>query len=1260
LERNQTKTGLNFSPFNRPRFAKRNLIFASALLLLLSFFSSYYFRQNPSIGGEVKKLQNYVLRQQKDFELLLRDSSLMGKLVRQQETLTEFKNIADKEYSFFLYAETLSDQGQLLFWNNQKVLPTVNDLSLTEGEFFQRLSNGYYVIIKRRVKLSDMSNYVVAYALIPVFYQYEAESNYLINSFAHDKSASKKIALSDTKTQHQVLTINRQHLFYVAQKPFSSLLTSDPITLLLRIAALLLLLAYLQFVAEMIIKNYSAVKASLFLASALILIRLLLYLFPSFFYLRQFHLFDPGIYGTNWLNRSLGDLLINTIFFCWVAVFVWQNMGPIKRLPSFLKGNRIYIAGVLALFFLILSTFELANIVRSLVSDSKISFSVTDFFSLDIYTIVGFVVLALMSLGYYYFTRILFRFIFPAFEKRTVFIYFIIAAVGLAYLSFQSGNSQVLFHIPVLLWLVIYTLLVSQEQFIINHFKVTMAGILFWIFIFSVSLATVILKENKKKEWIFRKTVAEKQHELTDPSQARTLKIALVYLDNDFLAANFNRFANAYTYRYLRDSIINDNLFASYKNAYTTKIFVFDSLNRSLYNEESRSYADLNDIYTMRSKPTGIPDLYYHETSFDNLTYITKRVIQRNGSFVGTFFIISTPKKYSSDGFFPELFKHSGDSDIENLPSYSFAIYYNNLLISASNKYPFRTSLTSHEIPKSEFERRANGDFDELWYKASNNKVVVIAKKRDSLIESITLFSYLFCAFLFMVGLMQLIAFLLNVFNVHGNIFSSLSIRSQVHGTIIFISILSFLIIGAATISFFISRYNRNNIDKLSRTSGIMVREMQKRIQDQSIFDDVLKIYDSLSNADLQKLIEEVSDIHDVDVNVYTLQGNLRVSSRPEYYNWGVLSTKIHPEAFYHLSRLREVQYVQEESMSSLSYQSMYAPVRDDKGEVYAYLNIPYFSSQLDLNQEISNFLVTIINLNAFIFLIAGVIALFITNKITRSFSIIGDKMKEVRLGKTNEEIEWNYKDEIGELVQQYNKMVRQLEQSAEALAKSEREGAWREMARQVAHEIKNPLTPMKLSIQYLQKAINNNQSNVKELTSNVANTLIEQIDHLSKIAADFSRFANIGNKNVEVLDLHQVLSSLVGLYSADPKVKLEWDKVQLPLKMKADKTHMNRLFTNLLTNAVDACANEEKCLIKIKEEANDGHVLIQVKDNGEGIPEETRSKIFVPNFTTKTSGTGLGLAMCKSIVEQAGGDIWFETETDKGTTFFVQLPLLK
>jgi signal transduction histidine kinase len=905
---------------------------------------------------------------------------------------------------------------------------------------------------------------------------------------------------------------------------------------------------------------------------------------------------------------------------------------------------------------LILSTFQFANIVRSLIADSSISFNVNDFFSLSIYTFIGFIVLALLSLTYYYFTRILFRFIFPAFEKRHILIYFIIAFTGLIFLTFRTGNSIVLFHIPVLTWLIIYTLLLSQEQFIINHFKVTMAGLLFWIFIFSISLSVIILQENKKKEWLFRKRLAEKYDEVTDPSKSRVLSIALTYLDNEFLSKNFQRFLNRSSSHHLRDSIINQKFFISYP----TKMYVFDSLHVGLFNDEPLSYAELNNIFTIRSKPTDIPDLYYHETSFNNLTYITRRNVNNDSVFLGTVFIISTPKKYNAETLYPEIFRQINQMGIENSPIYSYAIYNNKLLTTFSSKYSFQTTLTDNQIPNNEFERRINGDYDELWHKAANNKIIVVAKKQDSLIESLTLFSYLFCAFLFMVALLQIIALILNsAYNLQlSHLYSQLSIRSQVHGTIIFISVLSFIIIGAATISFFIVRYNRNNVDKLSRTSSIMVKEMQKRMTSQKTFDDVLNIYDSVSNYNLKKLIDEVADIHNVDVNVYDLQGNLQVTSRADVYKYGVLSNKIHPEAFYHLNRLRQVQYVQEEKMASLSYLSIYTPVRDETGHVYAYLNIPYFLSQFDLNQEISIFLVTIINLNAFIFLIAGVIALFITNKITRSFSIIGDKMKEIRLGKTNEEIVWNHKDEIGELVQQYNKMVRQLEESAEALAKSEREGAWREMARQVAHEIKNPLTPMKLSIQYLQKAINNNQPNVKELTSSVANTLVEQIDHLSKIAADFSRFANIGTRTLERFDLHQVIASLIDLYSSDPKVKLIWKKVQGGVTMEADRTHMNRLFTNLLTNAVDASSEKPKCIIEIKETLSDESILVSVKDNGEGIAPEMQSKIFVPNFTTKTSGTGLGLAMCKRIVEQAEGDIWFETEVGKGTTFFVQLPV--
>ena len=215
-------------------------------------------------------------------------------------------------------------------------------------------------------------------------------------------------------------------------------------------------------------------------------------------------------------------------------------------------------------------------------------------------------------------------------------------------------------------------------------------------------------------------------------------------------------------------------------------------------------------------------------------------------------------------------------------------------------------------------------------------------------------------------------------------------------------------------------------------------------------------------------------------------------------------------------------------------------------------------------------------------------------------------------------------------------------------------------MAKQVAHEIKNPLTPMKLSIQYLQKAIDNNSPQVKEMTANVAKTLIEQIDHLSKIASDFSQFANIGNQRNEVFDLHDVLYSLASLYDPMENVNFSWEPVNHKVILYADKTQLNRLFTNLMQNAIEAPENQHKRTIEVNEHVNGESITVSIRDNGGGIPVQTRDKIFMPNFTTKSSGTGLGLAMSKSIAEQSHGDIWFETTDGVGTTFFVRLPLYK
>ena len=367
----------------------------------------------------------------------------------------------------------------------------------------------------------------------------------------------------------------------------------------------------------------------------------------------------------------------------------------------------------------------------------------------------------------------------------------------------------------------------------------------------------------------------------------------------------------------------------------------------------------------------------------------------------------------------------------------------------------------------------------------------------------------------------------------------------------------------------------------------------------------------------------------------------------------------MHPEAYLQLHANKSIRYLQSENVGNFNYLSIYVPLVDAPGNNYAYLNIPYLNSQTELTQEISGFLATLINLNAFIFLVAGAIAFFLTNRIIQSFSLIGQKMQQVNLGKVNEVIEWNRKDEIGILVTEYNKMVHKLESSAEALAQSEREGAWREMARQVAHEIKNPLTPMKLSIQYLQKAIEAGSPNVKELSQKMAVTLIEQIDQLSKIAGDFSQFANIGNARLEIFDMYEVVNSVIQLYQTYPNLTIKSQLLQEPLWVQSDKLQINRLLTNLIKNAVEAGeGNPSGIEVNMRLQKETTTLLLTIEDHSGGIPENIAQHLFKPNFTTKTSGTGLGLAICKGIVEKAKGHIWFETVEGKGTTFFIRLPL--
>ena len=1230
------------------------MLLAAGVLVIFSLIIDNYWSGNASVSAVQKNIENYVQRQEKDFENLLKDSILEKKISGNKFDEQLLQRLTDKEY--FIYNYQINDSGlyQMTFWNTQTAVPDDVILYVPGNTGSIKQDNGYYVWKKK------VAAYGITIALIPVKWDYFVTNNYLVNSFATGEDIERKYDIADEPTDNAVKSVSGINLFYLTEKASPVIPQNNMFASWFRIIAAILVLLFIHLIAIFLAVEKGLFKALLFLIPLVIFLRILSYYLPVPLTFRQFELFDPTIYGSNFVLRSLGDLLINAVLFTWIILFVHNQLSRKKiKIPNN-KPLLKWLILTAVCILLITVLFTAGRIIRNMVADSQISFDVINFFTLNIYSVVGFLVLCFIAIGYFLFSQILLYLIQPLFPKKSAGLYLGITVIGLIYLTFQLRTSNAIFELLVLAWLIVYLLLLNRVYFTMELNKITSTRFIFWLFFFSLTITGVIAYENNKKELLNREDYAETLATKADPASERLLSTLLTEFRNDYLVANFYRFQNDSTNQFFKDSLVNGN-FSGYTNNYDTKIYTFDTRENPLFNKEKENFNELNTVLRTQSKPTNIPELFYFDESYDRFGYICRKTVTDfEGGLLGYVFIIANPKKHKTDALNLELFSKGKSNAIENSKVYAFAVYNKLQLINSHNDYAFATKLTLTQVPKEEFKKIERDGYDELWFRAGPQKVVVIAKKNNFFIESITLFSYLFCAFLLISGFFWLVHLgIKSRFNRKRiKYYWQLSIRNQIHGTVIFISVLSFLVIGFATILFFVNRYENSNKEKLSRVIHVMENEVRLSMSNFLNAGDSVKMNDQIFREGLEKEIDKISEIHAVDVNLYDLDGNLQVSSLPLPYTKGVISKKMDPVAYYHLSKKKQVQFFKDEQIGKLKFVSNYVPVIDATGREYAYLNIPYYTSESKLQEEIANFLVTIINLNAFIFLIAGIVALFITNRITRSFSLISEKMKAVNLGKLNEAIDWKRDDEIGELIREYNTMVSKLDESALALAKSEREGAWREMARQVAHEIKNPLTPMKLSLQYLQKSIANNSDNVAELTANVAKTLVQQIDHLNDIAGEFSQFANIGNPKNEIVDLNEVIKLVAQLHSIDDRINIEWNPAAQSVMVETDRTHLNRLFTNLILNAMQAVPADRDVHITIVEKLKADKVLIMVKDNGNGIIEELQSKIFTPNFTTKTSGTGLGLAMSKGIVEQAKGAIWFDTEAYEGTTFFVELPV--
>ena len=403
--------------------------------------------------------------------------------------------------------------------------------------------------------------------------------------------------------------------------------------------------------------------------------------------------------------------------------------------------------------------------------------------------------------------------------------------------------------------------------------------------------------------------------------------------------------------------------------------------------------------------------------------------------------------------------------------------------------------------------------------------------------------------------------------------------------------------------------------------------------------------------------IHELAQIHSIEINIYSLDGKLLKSSK-ESFSVDKVAPPI-PKYILKLVRSSiEKRYVDIKTIDGKKNRSAFSQIKDDKFKPLGILNLPYVEDDGYYENELKSFLIRLGQVYSFMLIVAFALAYFLSSYITKSLKTISDKLSETSLNQKNEKIvlEANSK-EINLLIKAYNGMVDELEKSAIKLAQSEREEAWREMAKQVAHEIKNPLTPMRLTVQSFQRKFDPTDPNVKQKMNDYSETLIQQIDTMSAVASAFSNFASMPAQQNETLNVVEVVELAMDIFNEE---YIEFHRDSPEIISKIDRTQLIRIITNLAKNAIQSIPEQQEnksIIVSVKKELN--NVLITVADNGIGIQPKDIDRIFEPKFTTKSSGMGLGLGIIKNIIENYKGTITFETEFGKGTTFIVSLPII-
>ena len=1203
---------------------------AIGLISFLLLYFSASFLSNSTINYEYFNIslnQKEKLAEQTLGDIITNDLATDFALTNKYSQLNKEEGI-----SFFIVQE-----DKIKYWTTRSIEFSSDLSDFDSDNGLVKLKNGWYQYL---LKKSHQKSYL---ALILIKNNYPIRNKYLNNHFHPSFGIDGDFDISTAATDNEYKIVSNKNVFLFTIKSKPNVILSDSATnnwelLLYFFLGYLFVISFIskQTRKSKTLRQISPIIVIAFISSSRIIL-LNFNLFPALF---EQELFSPTIFAQSAFLPSLGDLIISTVLF---ALVIYYLVRAIKKVSRYNK-PAVFISVILSAIFPLI----LANLLAGLITNSKINFDINYLLDLNAYSFAGIGAITLLYISLILFIKIAINHFNDAAFKRNqlITIFWIAGLIALLIGHFFLGLSAFL-----TVWFLFVVLAFSFK----TNSKTSFYRSVFLILVVASTTSYGFIHLGKIKEEVNKEFVAKKLAKEHDPVSEYLYDDIKEKIENDSLIKN--SVAVYYDEKEEIDKYITDHYLRGYFSKYDINIIGYYNSQDSIFVEDLNKWVHCfsffkNKIEQETDDPLNINKSINFLYSEDGVSSYFAEISIKPEDTINideyVLFIEFFPKEFAKTEGYPELLLNQKDiTNPINTNTYSFAKYKKGKLVDNAGKFNYSIELSNqYRFDEDGFFKTTFDHAYHVIYRADKKTSIILSSPQKTVFNYITTFAYFFIITSIVVLILGLF-FKISPFNWH---IALTDFSTKIQLFIIASIFLSFILFAWGTSYYIQKQYLDKNKTQLAEKVHSVSIELEHKLGSKEKLS--VELYDEMTYY-----LVKFSNVFYTDINLYDKVGVLLATSRPEIFERGLVSKQMNAEAYHQIHLQKKSNFTHSENIGGLNYISTYVPFRNEKQEILAYMNLPYFAKQNELENELSSFYTALINIYGLLFLISTIIAVFFANYISEPVRMIKNKISALQLGQSYDLLEWDSNDEIGALVFEYNKKVIELERNASLLVKSERESAWREMAKQVAHEIKNPLTPMKLGIQQLERVAKDKPADLDERIQRTAKTLVEQIDTLTKIADEFSNFAKMPKADEQELNLIPIMETTIDLYKKEAVEISLTEKYQGVAKIIADKDQISRVFSNLIKNAIQAIPASIEGEIAIEFTEEEGYYIIEIKDNGIGITEDKRDKIFVPNFTTKNTGMGLGLAMVKNIVENAHGNIWFETEVKVGTSFFVRLP---